>query len=175
MIISAASGGATDLSFHLEGYSWQILNCFLTASYSLTLRRIMDIAEQATKSGTLNEFSMVLLNNLLSLPLGLLLIFVFGEVDYICKTPLLKMPTFWLVITVSGFLGLFISFTSIWFLHKTSATTYSLIGSLNKIPLSIAGIVLFNVPTSMPNSLSILFGLLAGILFAKAKMSGSKL
>ena len=31
-------------------------------------------------------------------------------------------------------------------------------GSLNKIPLSIAGIVLFHVPTSLQNSASILFG-----------------
>ncbi|XVF61021.1 hypothetical protein PTKIN_Ptkin08bG0094700 [Pterospermum kingtungense] len=40
-IISAVSGGITDLSFHAIGYAWQIINCFLTASYSLTLRRVM--------------------------------------------------------------------------------------------------------------------------------------
>lgn len=56
MIISAISGGATDLSFHATGYAWQIINCFLTASYSLTLRRVMDTAKQVTKSGNLNEF-----------------------------------------------------------------------------------------------------------------------
>ncbi|CAL9130785.1 unnamed protein product [Musa textilis] len=136
----------------------------------LTLRRVMDTAKQVTKSGNLNEFSMVLLNNTLSLPLGLLLIFAFNEVDYLYNTPLLKMPMFWLVITTSGFLGLAISFTSLWFLHQTGATTYSLVGSLNKIPLSVAGIILFKVPTSMENFMSILFGLLAGVLFAKAKM-----
>ncbi|KAL0371043.1 UNVERIFIED_CONTAM: GDP-mannose transporter GONST1 [Sesamum angustifolium] len=162
--ISAISGGFTDLSFHAIGYTWQFLNCFLTASYSLTLRRVMDTAKQVTKSGDLNEFSMVMLNNTLSLPLGILLIFVFNEVDYLSKTPLLASPTFWLVITFSGFLGLAISFTSMWFLHQTGATTYSLVGSLNKIPLSIAGIVLFNVPTSLENSASIFFGLLAGVL-----------
>ncbi|XP_068652350.1 GDP-mannose transporter GONST1-like isoform X2 [Aristolochia californica] len=125
MIISAVSGGITDLSFHAVGYTWQIINCFLTASYSLTLRRVMDTAKQATKSGNLNEFSMVLLNNVLSLPLGLLLVIAFNEVDYLSQTPLLRMPMFWLVITLSGFLGLSISFTSMWFLHQTSATTYS--------------------------------------------------
>ncbi|XP_020550138.1 GDP-mannose transporter GONST1-like isoform X2 [Sesamum indicum] len=170
MIISAISGGFTDLSFHAIGYTWQFINCFLTASYSLTLRRVMDTAKQVTKSGDLNEFSMVMLNNTLSLPLGILLIFVFNEVDYLSRTPLLGSPTFWLVITFSGFLGLAISFTSMWFLHQTGATTYSLVGSLNKIPLSIAGIVLFNVPTSLENSASIFFGLLAGVLFARAKM-----
>ncbi|XP_020262091.1 GDP-mannose transporter GONST1 isoform X2 [Asparagus officinalis] len=170
MIISAVSGGMTDLQFHAVGYAWQIVNCFLTAAYSLTLRRVMDTAKHVTKSGNLNEFSMVLLNNVLSLPLGLLLIFAFNEVDYLIKTPLMKMPVFWLVVTSSGFLGLAISFTSMWFLHQTGATTYSLTGSLNKIPLSVAGIILFKVPTSMENLTSILFGLLAGVFFAKAKM-----
>ncbi|XP_026389338.1 GDP-mannose transporter GONST1-like [Papaver somniferum] len=170
MIISAVSGGVTDISFHAVGYTWQILNCFLTASYSLTLRRVMDTVKQVTKSGNLNEFTMVLLNNTLSLPLGLLLIFLFNEVDYLFDTPLLRMPTFWLVMTSSGFLGLAISFTSMWFLHQTGATTYSLVGSLNKIPLSVAGILLFHVPTSFQNFTSILFGLLAGVFFARAKM-----
>ncbi|KDP39053.1 hypothetical protein JCGZ_00810 [Jatropha curcas] len=170
MIVSAISGGITDLSFHAIGYTWQFINCFLTASYSLTLRRVMDTAKQVTRSGNLNEFSMVLLNNTLSLPLGIILIFVFNEVEYLSKTPLLRLPVFWLVMTLSGFLGLAISFTSMWFLHQTGATTYSLVGSLNKIPLSIAGIVLFHVPTSLENSASIFFGLLAGVFFARAKM-----
>ncbi|PIN26139.1 Nucleotide-sugar transporter VRG4/SQV-7 [Handroanthus impetiginosus] len=170
MIISAISGGITDLSFHAIGYMWQFINCFLTASYSLTLRRLMDTAKKVTKSGELNEFSMVMLNNTLSLPLGILLIFVFNEIDYLSQTPLLRLPTFWLVMTFSGLLGLAISFTSMWFLHQTGATTYSLVGSLNKIPLSVAGILLFKVPTSLENSASIFFGLLAGVLFARAKM-----
>ncbi|EXB40972.1 hypothetical protein L484_020706 [Morus notabilis] len=157
MIISAITGGITDLTFHAVGYAWQIVNCFLTASYSLTLRRVMDTAKQFTKSGNLNEFSMVLLNNTLSLPLGIILILIFNEVDYLLKTPLLRMPDFWLVVTLSGFLGLAISFTSMWFLHQTGATTYSLVGSLNKIPLSFAGILLFKVPTSLENSTSIFF------------------
>ncbi|KAF3633985.1 GDP-mannose transporter GONST1 [Capsicum annuum] len=86
MIISAITGGITDLSFHAIGYTWQIINCFLTASYSLTLRRVMDTAKQVTKSGNLDEFSMVLLNNTLSMPLGILLILLFNEVDYLSRT-----------------------------------------------------------------------------------------
>ncbi|KAF8404339.1 hypothetical protein HHK36_009222 [Tetracentron sinense] len=52
----------------------------------LTMRRVMDTAKLVMKSGNLNEFSMVLLNNILSLPLGVLLIFVFKEVDYLFET-----------------------------------------------------------------------------------------
>lgn len=170
MLVSAISGGSTDLSFHAIGYSWQILNCFCTAAYSLRLRKVMDLAKQKTVSGTLNEFSMVLLNNLLSIPLGFVLILIF-ENDILSMSAL-KIPMFWVVATLSGVLGLAISFASMWFLHQTSPTTYSLVGSLNKIPLSLAGIVLFHVPTSIPNMLSIFFGLFAGVLFARAKMLG---
>ena len=35
---------------------------------------------------------------------------------------------------------------------------FSLVGSLNKIPISIAGILLFNVPVSVENFCSIVFG-----------------
>lgn len=130
----------------------------------------MDKAKQLTKSGSLNEISMVLLNNLLSLPLAIFLILLFGELDYVISLEVIRLPMFWIVATASGLLGLAISFTSMWFLHQTGPTTYSLVGSLNKVPISIAGLVLFKVPLSLPNMFSILFGLLAGMLFARAKM-----
>ncbi|KAA3456783.1 GDP-mannose transporter GONST2 isoform X2 [Gossypium australe] len=170
-IISAVSGGITDLSFDAKGYTWQILNCILTAAYSLTLRLAMDKAKQATKSGSLNNVSMVLLNNLLSLPFAIFLIFVLNEWEYVINVDVIKLPVFWVVATASGLLGLAISFTSMWFLHQTGPTTYSLVGSLNKVPISIAGLMLFKVPLSVPNMFSILFGLSAGIFFARAKMS----
>lgn len=171
MIISAISSGITDLSFSAVGYAWQIMNCILTASYSLTLRRVMDTAKHSTRSGSLNEISMVLLNNLLSLPFAIFLIILFDEWTYLMNVDVIRMPVFWVVATASGFIGLAISFTSMWFLHQTGPTTYSLVGSLNKIPISIAGLVLFKVPLSLTNFFSILFGLFAGILFARAKMS----
>ncbi|XP_061373426.1 GDP-mannose transporter GONST2-like [Gastrolobium bilobum] len=171
MIISAVTGGITDLSFDAVGYAWQIINCVLTASYSLTLRWVMDEAKKSTKSGSLNEVSMVLLNNLLSLPFAIIMIFLFGEWDYVIHADVVKLPVFWVVATASGLLGLSISFTSMWFLHQTGPTTYSLVGSLNKIPVSIAGILVFKVPLSVSNLFSILLGLFAGILFARAKIS----
>ncbi|KAL2332931.1 hypothetical protein Fmac_014144 [Flemingia macrophylla] len=171
MIISAISGGITDLSFDPVGYAWQIINCVLTASYSLTLRWVMDEAKKTTKSRSLNEVSMVLLNNLLSLPFAIIMIFLFGEWHYVIHADVLELPMFWVVATASGLLGLSISFTSMWFLHQTGPTTYSLVGSLNKIPISIAGILVFKVPLSVSNLFSILFGLFAGVLFARAKMS----
>ncbi|KAE8674855.1 GDP-mannose transporter GONST2 [Hibiscus syriacus] len=157
MIISAVNGGITDLSFDATGNTWQILNCILTAGYLLTLRLVMDKAKQAAKSESLNKVSMVLLNNLLSLPFAIFLIFVLNEWEYVINTDVIRLPMFWVVATASGLLGLAIIFTSMWFLHQTGPTTYSLVGSLNKVPISIAGLVLFKVPLSVPNLFSILF------------------
>ncbi|KAI5675023.1 hypothetical protein M9H77_05973 [Catharanthus roseus] len=127
MIISAISGGITDLAFDATGYAWQILNCILTASYSLTLRLVMDRAKQLTKSGSLNEVSMVLLNNSISLPFAILLILVSNEWHYVINADVVRMPMFWVVATASGLLGLAISFTSMWFLNQTGPTTYRIL------------------------------------------------
>jgi GDP-mannose transporter len=35
IILSAVCGAITDMSFDAAGYSWQILNCFFTAAYSV--------------------------------------------------------------------------------------------------------------------------------------------
>ncbi|KAJ8452675.1 hypothetical protein Cgig2_005011 [Carnegiea gigantea] len=205
MIISAISGGITDLSFDTTGYAWQIVNCILTASYSvciicmyllLTLRMVMDKAKQVTKSGNLNEVSMVLLNNSLSLPFAVILILMFDEWQYVncgynanvlgssnvkrivgtCnQLHIYVAPQ--LIVKHNVFLGLAIAhgkvlvLWSIICINQFYLLFYSLVGSLNKIPISIAGIVLFNVPLSIPNLFSILFGLFAGVFFARAKMS----
>lgn len=58
----------------------------INLSFQLTLRHVMDSAKQATKSGNLNELSMVLLNNILSLPLGIILVLGFNEVGYLLET-----------------------------------------------------------------------------------------
>lgn len=77
------------LSFHEMDLCLDLIACWLFIIFllvQLTLRRVMDTAKQVTKSGELNEFSMVMLNNTLSLPLGIFLIIVFNEVDYLSQT-----------------------------------------------------------------------------------------
>jgi GDP-mannose transporter len=84
----------------------------------------MDVAKQSTKSGSLNEVSMVLLNNALSIPLALILIVIFDEWQYVYEVEVTRDPMFWAFATASGLLGLAISFSSVWFLHRTGPTTY---------------------------------------------------
>lgn len=81
-------------------------------------------------------------------------------------------PYFVAAACASALLAFFMSFASLWFLSTTTATTYSLVGSLNKIPVALIGLVAFSVPWSIQNLASVLVGLVAGIIFVKAKASG---
>lgn len=74
----------------------------------------------------------------------------------------------------SALLAFGISFASLWFLSTTTPTTYSLVGSLNKVPVAVIGLLAFSVAWSAPNLASIAVGLVAGVVFAQAKQSSAK-
>ena len=174
MFIAAIASGISDLSFSLPGYLWQLVNCILTAAYSLYLRSVMNRIKTVTSSGTLDEVSMVFINNILSIPLLILLVVTSGEVAGVIYAEQWQKCHFLTAITTSGMLGLLISFTSLWFLHQTSPTTYSLTGSLNKIPTAAVGHFLFHSTTSsITNTLSIAAGLAAGVVFTLTKLRSS--
>lgn len=175
---SALAGASTDSQFTFSGYTWQVVNCVFTSAYALYLRSVMDkVAEHTTDKKRMDENSMVYYNNLLSLPFIALLMLIFNEYPKL-TTPAavvaLQNPTFLSVATLGGVIGFAISFSSLWFLSQTTATLYSLVGALNKIPVAVVGILVFAEPTNPKNLASIIIGLTAGVLFVFAKARGAK-
>jgi GDP-mannose transporter len=170
MLLSALCGAFTDLTFNAWGYFWQMVNCAFTAAYSLYMRGAMDRVVAVTSDGKkLGEFSMVFYNNVLSLPFLVILMVVTGEGRRVWTEPDLNNPAFMTVAAASGVLGILISFTSLWFMSTTTPTIYSLVGSLNKIPMAFIGLFIFAAPWSVQNLASISVGLAAGVVFAVAK------
>ena len=173
MLLSAGIGAYTDTSFSWNGYGWQIANCGFTSAYALYLRSVMDkVSEHTTNKQKMDEFSMVFYNNLLSIPPIICLILLFGEHRGLLAQPALQNPTFLVVAFLGGLIGFGISFSALWFLSQTTATIYSLVGALNKIPVAIIGILAFHEATNPQNLMSIMIGLGAGILFVFAKSRG---
>ena len=173
MTLSAISGAYTDLSFTRSGYLWQIGNCLFTASYSIYLRLVMDRVQFFTGK-KLSESTMVLLNNGMSIPCLFLLAHMCGETTKIYEHATITDLGFQAAAIVSSFTGLALSYSSIWFLSSSTPTTYSIVGSLNKIPIALLGIIIFSAPTTWANMISISIGLFAGIVFVKAKASESQ-
>lgn len=124
------------------------------------------VSHMTSKKRPLDEFSMVMYNNLLSIPLLLVLMLYFGEFKTLGRSlswpgnsaRVLNhvLPTcsgccaageqrdlynfqFQLAAFMSGIIGFSISFASLWFLSTTTPTVYSLVGSLNKIPVAFLG------------------------------------
>lgn len=113
--------------------------------------------------------SQVYYNNLLSLPFVCILAAVFGEPQRIMTDPSFTSPSFHTVAALSCIVSFSISYSTLWFLSTTTPTTYGLVGSLNKIPVAVIGMVLFKTVYSTANIASIAVGLLAGVLFVRAK------
>ena len=175
MVVSAVCGAATDLAFDLYGYIWQLVNCFFTAAYSLYLRGVMDKVVALTQNKTkLDELSMVFYNNFLSLPVLAVLIVYQGELQELQRDAGLQNPKFIVAAVASALISFGISFAGLWFLSCTTATTYSLVGSLNKCIVAAISLLAFSVPATIQNLLSIGVGLLAGILFVNAKQRANK-
>lgn len=124
----------------------------------------------------LSEVSMVYFNNLLSLPLLLLLMFYNGEAFTVLQEPSLHNPYFQAAAITSGIVSFGISFASLWFLSSSTPTTYSLVGSLNKVPIAVLSMFMFEDKnlTNMRNLASVALGLAAGIVFVHAKSGGKK-
>lgn len=175
MVMSACFGGLTDTKFSWQGYTWQLVNCLFTSAYALYLSGVMDkIALHTSDSKRLSEFSMVYYNNLLSIvPLAILMV-AFGEVEKLPYEPALQRSDFLAVAVMGGLLGFGISFTSLWFISRSTATVFSLTGSLNKIIVSVVGIIIFREVASIRNMVSIAVGLLAGVVFVFAKAYAPK-
>ena len=72
---------------------------------------------------------------MLSLPLLCVVALINGEFTHIASEAALFNRGFQLAASMSALCGFLISFCSLWFLSTTTATTFSLVGSLNKVRL----------------------------------------
>jgi len=166
MVLSAVVAGWTDLSYSSTGYLWMFANCVFGAGYVLVVRFRM----QDTK---LSDMDMALINNLLSIP-------VLITLTMLCTNEHLHFQAayhlhsqqsgflFWLITT--GVIGTGLNLTAFFCLRYTSPTTYSMAGSLNKIPMVLVSLAIFRPPINAINMIGVLLGLASGCLYSIVKL-----
>ena len=99
-----------------------------------------------SKTVALTKFGMVYYNNLLSLPICLPIAFMMGEFPAVLSASLLNDENaqgFMLCAFFSGVVGFVLNLASLWCNQSVTATTYAVVGAMNKIPLLMLGAVLF--------------------------------
>jgi len=163
MVLASVVAGANDLAFNLNGYMWMIMNCLVSAAYVLYMRYAM-------KKTRLNEWGAVYYNNLLAIPTLLPVLFFTGELQGFSTYDHSNFTnSFLIMVFICGLSGFLISVCSFWAVKTTSATTYSIVGTLNKIPLTIIGFLFFGTPTNLTGTVSIGIGLGGGLLYTWEK------
>jgi GDP-mannose transporter len=157
MVVGAAAAAANDLDFSAQGLAWACANACATATYVLYMR-------QVTRTVDLSRFGTVLLNNALSAVLLLMVAAWSGELAEAVASATdgllwrrasafdlsssnnigssVDMGYVGLNI-FTGLVGFLLNFAQLWCVGATSATTYAIIGTLNKIPIALFGQFLF--------------------------------
>lgn len=161
VVAGAVLSAWTDLDFNLEGYVWMVLNCFCTSAYVLYMR--------AAVQTRLSTWDKAYLNNVLSVPIGLFMALLAGEVTAASQSPMWGDSSFLTALLLSGITGFALNLASLWCVAATSATTYAMVGALNKIPVVLIGVFLFNNTMTWENGIFVTFGLMGGVVYAYAK------
>lgn len=168
MLGGALMASMNDLEFSKIGYMWTFANCLATTGFVL-------YAQSAIARTNLSTFGKVYYNNVLALPLVFVVdLFVFGDFHRLLTTDKETFISFlsfdfMLLWFVSGFLGFLQSMASLRAQHLTTPTTYSMVGALNKIPLTFLGIFMFHTPMTTKGVISVTVSIVAGALYSYSK------
>ncbi|RKP14847.1 GDP-mannose transporter [Piptocephalis cylindrospora] len=167
MVSSSIVGGWNDLSFSLVGYAWMAINCISSASFVLRMRGVM-------KSMGFKDFDTVYYNNILTTPVFLILSLVVEDWSslisyYSLEENAEEYYSFVQALLLSGVASFAISYTSSWCLRVTNSTTYSMVGALNKLPVSIIAMVYFSDPVTLGGIIAISIGFSSGLVYTYAK------
>jgi GDP-mannose transporter len=115
-------------------------------------------------------------NNVLTLPI-LLLCTLFLEswtgANLALNFPASSRSTQIIAMIYSGLATIFISYASAWCIRITSSTTYSMVGALNKLPIAVSGLLVFEKEVTRGGVFAILMGFGSGVAYAWAKKKES--
>ncbi|KAI9320579.1 hypothetical protein BX666DRAFT_2017725 [Dichotomocladium elegans] len=153
----------------IVGYFWMVFNCFSSAAFVLYMRKRIKLTN-------FQDFDTVYYNNLLSIPILIipsLLLESWSAENFAINFPPDQRQVIMWAIVFSGTSAFAMSYASAWCVRTTSSTTYSMVGSLNKLPIAISGIVFFNDPATLSNVAAIFIGFVAGVVYSYAKAFSS--
>eukprot|EP00891_Asterochloris_glomerata_P006620 jgi/Astpho2/6620/fgenesh1_pg.00101_%23_26_t len=161
MLTGAVIAGATDLTYNLPGYIWVSICAVSTAVYLLLIRLLKE------KTG-LNDTSMLLYNNLLSLPVMLsYMVMATDELLEVHRFPLLWDMKFQLFLLVSASQAFLLNLCIFRCTTINSPLATTITGQMKDILTTGLGMFVFgDVIFDIKNFLGVCTGLSGGIAYA---------
>lgn len=162
IMFSAFVAAINDLEYSPIGYLWAILNVFSNVLYVASLRiYLADVSISPLEK----TFHSNLLSIIPILPLSVL----FGEFPGVLSALSLRSSMFKLAYVASGLLTTGVCAAAFWTISVTNGSTLSFIGGLNKVPIILLSLVLFDMKISLSGWVGVTLGVIAGIVFVRAK------
>lgn len=168
MVAGSYLGAMGDPWVTAEGMFWTFTNILATVGYSLYMKQLMgDVGE------SIGRYGPVFYNNLLSLPF--FFVAAMGEVESFLgvlasSTWAAKLCLIIVTLNSSG-----MTFAVFWCMQMTSPTTFSVVGVLNKVPITILGIFVFQQFPEFMGYVGIILALGGGFLYSVINVRNNKL
>jgi GDP-mannose transporter len=164
-----------NFSFTPLGLIYTFINIIATSTYLLYMRYVL----RDKSLQDLGKAGPVLYSNAVSIPFLALIVLLNGEYRmerwYTADSQYL-FNSFSGLLAFSALLiiGGSMQFATNYCIKNNSVTTYSMAGSLNKVPLAVLGVFLFSQYPSTIGWISISIGLIGGILYSYSTASASR-
>lgn len=150
-----------DVFSSMSAYAFCVL--FIVAAVSEGL-----IAKHTIDKIKLNNWSRSFNINVLSIPLALILFLVSGEMKVLNETAPTKVSMF--VLVASCFMGLGMSFSTMWIRETLSATSVSVVATCNKFLSELVNWMIWDKHTTTEGTYAILLIMTCGIFYEQAPL-----
>lgn len=168
MIVGSCLGAHGDNNVTAWGLFWTLLNVAFTTGYSLYMKRITN-----TLGAELGRYGPVFYNNILSLPF----IVVCGWSEFspfFAKVRTEASIGALVCLVFSTIISSGMTFTVFWCMQMTSPTTHSVAGSLNKVPLTFLGMIIFNQYPNAVGYVGVVLALMGGMMYSHFTLQANK-
>jgi drug/metabolite transporter (DMT)-like permease len=157
-----------DIQFSIIGYAWLVVNVTCTAAFQIYVKSLISHLPK-DGPGSLGPFGMSYFNNVISLPVFVILAAIMGEVSHLLEFFYILSIKSWIIIVSSALLGFTLS-TSAFLVNKlVTATSMMVANNVNKFALIILS-ELFVEQTLVPlSSLGTAIVMLFAWLYSQAK------
>lgn len=153
-----ALGNKVEMRWSLIGVLFGVTSSFFVAMNSIFVKKKIGVVEN-------NVWKLTLYNNLNACFLFLPLIFLSGDHTRVLENPAIRTPGYWLMMVMSGLLGVMISFATGAQIKYTSPLTHNVSATAKAAAQTIISLQVYQNPISSLGKLSVAIVLLGSLAY----------
>lgn len=171
MVLGALLAGLHDLNFDLFAYVIVVIYNLCTALYLVLINRIATAEKSRPVAVRMEKYDLMYYNNLVSIPVLLLVVAATGEGAAARDCPYWNDPGFVLSVFASSVLAFVLNYAIFWNTSVNSALTQTVSGQAKDVLVVLAGFVMFDdASPELLNVLGVGVGFAGSIFYASSKV-----